>query len=161
MKFRDQVNNLGRWTGSQAQRLQAIPRAWLLVAMTALLIGIGLLLVQTAMAQRVARDRAMAEADAQVALQNLNQSLVDAESGQRGYLRTPDPSYLDPYNRAIRHIPAHRGKVPRNMADGCGLRGTDAGAASFCGSNGAKSADRHPLRPVTPRISPAAALANG
>lgn len=105
MKFRDQVNNLARWTGSQAQRLQAIPRAWLLVAMTALLFGIGLLLVQTAMAQRVARDTAMAGADAQVALQNLNQSLVDAESGQRGFLLTLDPGYLDPYNRAIRQIP--------------------------------------------------------
>jgi hypothetical protein len=161
MDFRDRANRLADQLQHQAVRLQAIPRAWVLAAMTALLVGIGLLLVQSAMAQRVARDNALAEADAQVALENLNQSLVDAESGQRGYLLTLDPSYLDPYNRAIRHIPAHRGKVPRNMADGCGLRGTDAGAASFCGSNGAKSADRHPLRPVTPRISPAAALANG
>ncbi len=80
----------------QAVRLQTIPRAWVLAAMTALLVGIGLLLVQSAMAQRVARDSALAEADAHVALENLNQSLVDAESGQRGYLLTLDPAYLEP-----------------------------------------------------------------
>lgn len=88
-------------------RLQAIPRAWLLAAMTALLVGIGLLLVQSAMAQRIARDNALAEADAQVALENLNQSLVDAETGQRGYLLTLDPAYLEPYRSAVRQLPAN------------------------------------------------------
>jgi two-component sensor histidine kinase/CHASE3 domain sensor protein len=31
-------------------------------------------------------------------------ALVDAETGQRGYLLTHDPSYLDPYNRAVASI---------------------------------------------------------
>ena len=105
MEFRERVNRLAVYTRHQAVRLQAIPRAWVLAAMTALLVGIGLLLVQSAMAQRVARDNALAEADAQVALEDLNQSLVDAESGQRGYLLTLDPAYLEPYQRAVRELP--------------------------------------------------------
>ena len=111
MDFREQVNRLADQLRHQAGRLQAIPRAWLLAAMTALLVGIGLLLVQTAMAQRVARDNALAEADAQMALENLNQSLVDAESGQRGYLLTLDPAYLAPYQSAVRDIPGNLATV--------------------------------------------------
>ena len=88
-----------------AAQLQTIPRAWLLGAMTALLVGIGLLLVQSSMAQHAARDGALAEADAQLALENLGQSLTDAETGQRGYLLTLDPAYLEPYNRAVKQLP--------------------------------------------------------
>ncbi|MFM5894753.1 MAG: CHASE3 domain-containing protein [Novosphingobium sp.] len=73
--------------------------------MTALLVTIGLLLVQSSMAQHAARDSALAEADAQMALENLRQSLVDAETGQRGYLITLDPAYLEPYDRALRALP--------------------------------------------------------
>ena len=38
------------------------------------------------------------------ALNKLSQSLLDAESGQRGYLLTGDARYLDPYNQAINDI---------------------------------------------------------
>ena len=111
MKFAARLNPLTKRAGMFAARLQAIPRAWLLAAMTALLVGIGLLLVQSAMAQRSARDSALAEADAQVALENLNQSLVDAETGQRGYLLTLDPSYLEPYSRGARQLPENLAAV--------------------------------------------------
>jgi two-component sensor histidine kinase/CHASE3 domain sensor protein len=79
--------------------------------MTALLVGIGLLLVQSVMAQHAARDGALAEADAQIALENLNQSLVDAESGQRGYLLTLDPAYLGSYNRGVAQLPENLAAV--------------------------------------------------
>ena len=111
MDFRDRANRLADQLRHQTVRLHAVPRAWVLAAMTALLVGIGLLLVQSAMAQRVARDNALAEADAQVALENLNQSLVDAESGQRGYLLTLDPAYLAPYHSAVREIPGNLATV--------------------------------------------------
>ncbi|MFM6830909.1 MAG: CHASE3 domain-containing protein [Novosphingobium sp.] len=111
MEIREPVNRLAGRMRQLAVRLQTIPRAWVLAAMTALLVGIGLLLVQTSMAQRVARDNALAEADAQVALENLNQSLVDAESGQRGYLLTLDPAYLTPYQRAVRELPGELATV--------------------------------------------------
>ena len=105
MEQHDWPGQMKLWARAGALRLQAIPRAWLLAGMTALLVGIGLLLVQSALAQRAARDGALAEADAQLALQDLNQSLVDAESGQRGFLLTFDPGYLEPYNRAAAQLP--------------------------------------------------------
>ncbi len=105
MEIRETIARAWPWVCIQSARLQTIPRAWLLAAMTALLVGIGLLLAQSSMAQRAARDGALAEADAQMALENLNQSLVDAESSQRGYLLTLDPAYLEPYNRALKQLP--------------------------------------------------------
>ena len=105
MMQRDWPVQMKLWARSGALRLQAIPRAWLLAGMTALLVGIGLLLVQSAMAQRAARDSALAQADAQLSLESLSQSLIDAETGQRGYLLTLDPAYLEPYNRAINQLP--------------------------------------------------------
>ena len=105
MEQRDWPDQIKLWARTAALRLQAIPRAWLLAAMTALLVGIGLLLVQSAMAQRAARDGALAQADAQSALEALSQALVDAETGQRGYLLTLDPAYLEPYTRGVRELP--------------------------------------------------------
>ena len=105
MEQRDWPGQMKLWARAGALRLQAIPRAWLLAGMTALLVAIGLLLVQSALAQRAARDGSLAEADAQMALQDLNQTLVDAESGQRGYLLTLDPAYVEHYNRAAAQLP--------------------------------------------------------
>ena len=105
MELKDLLSRLGQRARNEAVRLQAIPRPWLLAGMTALLVGIGLLLVQSSMAQHAARDGALAGADAQTALENLNQALVDAETGQRGYLLTLDPAYLEPYNRASAQLP--------------------------------------------------------
>ena len=105
MEQRDWPGQIKLWARAGVLRLQAIPHAWLLAAMTALLVGIGLLLVQSAMAQRAARDGALAQADAQSALEALSQALVDAETGQRGYLLTLDPAYLAPYTRGVRDLP--------------------------------------------------------
>lgn len=38
-------------------------------------------------------------------LRRLQQAIVDLEAGQRGYLLTADPSYLEPYQRAMRQLP--------------------------------------------------------
>ena len=105
MEIRATIARAQPWARNLSARLQTIPRAWLLAGMTALLVGIGLLLVQSSMAQHAARDGALAEADAQLALESLGQSLTDAETGQRGYLLTLDPAYLEPYNRALKQLP--------------------------------------------------------
>ena len=105
MEMRATIARAQLWVRNLSVRLQTIPRAWLLGVMTALLVGIGLLLVQSSMAQHAARDGALAEADAQMALDSLGQSLTDAETGQRGYLLTLDPAYLEPYNRAVKQLP--------------------------------------------------------
>ena len=111
MERRDWPGQIKQWAHTGGLRLQQIPRAWLLAGMTALLVAIGLLLVQSSLAQRAARDGALAEADAQVVLENLNQSLADAETGQRGYLLTLDPAYLEPYNRAAAQLPENLAAV--------------------------------------------------
>jgi signal transduction histidine kinase len=49
-------------------------------------------------------DRLGAVASARNSLQSLTQGLVDAETGQRGYLLTGRPEYLQPYGRARQRI---------------------------------------------------------
>ncbi len=39
------------------------------------------------------------------AIDSIQATLVDAETGQRGFLLTGDSSYLEPYNRALREFP--------------------------------------------------------
>ena len=44
---------------------------------------------------------------------SLLQALVDAETGQRGFLLTGRPEFLDPYNRAERSVPEHVEELER------------------------------------------------
>ena len=92
------------------QRLGQLPPAVHLLVLTALIVGIGLLLVQSSFAQRTARQTAAAEADASLALEAVEQDLIDAETGQRGYLLTQDPAYLAPYDAA-------RARIDRDLGD--------------------------------------------
>lgn len=78
--------------------------AAILVVLTALVVAIGLLLVQASFAQRTARQTANAEADAAIALETVEQTLLDAETGQRGFLLTQDATYLQPYDAAKARI---------------------------------------------------------
>lgn len=50
-------------------------------------------------------------------LQQTETLLVDAETGQRGYLLTGDPSYLDPYNRALTQVDGHIANLVSATAD--------------------------------------------
>ncbi|MCA9647781.1 MAG: CHASE3 domain-containing protein, partial [Myxococcales bacterium] len=45
------------------------------------------------------------------ALDNLLQVLLDAETGQRGYLITGEKEYLEPYSAALRRLSAVRKEV--------------------------------------------------
>ena len=76
----------------------------ILVVLTALVVAIGLLLVQSSFAQRTARQTANAESDAAIALETVERILLDAETGQRGFLLTQDPTYLQPYDAAVARI---------------------------------------------------------
>lgn len=53
----------------------------------------------------VFRQGAQTHNDARMQLQMLLTDLSDAETGQRGYLLTGDPSYLQPYDNAVKVIP--------------------------------------------------------
>lgn len=99
-----QQGNLPRWRKAAAW-LAALPLPLLMALQTGIVIAAGLLLVQTSMVQRAARSRAMAEADAQLAIKAVQTSLSDAETGQRGFLLTNDPAYLAPYRAARDRLP--------------------------------------------------------
>jgi two-component sensor histidine kinase len=65
--------------------------------LTAALLALTLLIAQTIFAQQDARQRAMAEGNMLLALNGVMTTVLDAETGQRGFLLTRQPSYLTPY----------------------------------------------------------------
>src|ERR1035441_5752723 len=68
---------------------------------------------------RVNRNNALVERSQQVLLETerLKSLLVDAETGQRGYLYTGDLHYLEPYNQAARDVDAQLDRVAALTAD--------------------------------------------
>src|SRR5690554_3723384 len=48
---------------------------------------------------------------------DLIQALVDAESGQRGYLLTQDAAYLEPYEAAVRTIDSEYAELLEKVGD--------------------------------------------
>jgi two-component sensor histidine kinase len=73
-----------------------------LIGLTAALLALGMVIGQTIVAQRGARDRAMNEGDTLLALHEVMLATLDAETGQRGYLLTGRRDYLAPYVDAKR-----------------------------------------------------------
>jgi two-component sensor histidine kinase/CHASE3 domain sensor protein len=77
------------------------------LGLTLALVGLGLAIGQTVLTQQDARRHAMAEGDALIALQRILVAMLDAESGQRGYLLSRDRAYLEPYLAARKRIGAN------------------------------------------------------
>jgi two-component sensor histidine kinase len=83
-------------------------RAWVLrgsmlrvlIGLSVLYIAIFLLIAQTVMAQRQARQEVMLQDESLLSLNSLMETMLDAETGQRGYLLTNNAAYLGPYRRA-------------------------------------------------------------
>lgn len=97
-------SNRPRWYRDALRLLCSLPPAAILVLLTGVIVGFGLLLVQSSFVQRSARQTARSETDAMMAVKAVEQSLLDAETGQRGYLLTGDPGYLLPYDAARARI---------------------------------------------------------
>lgn len=74
------------------------------------MVVLGLLMAQNNFSQNAARDLAKGEGDALLAINRLQQNLIDLEAGQRGYILTGDAAYLEPYQRARREL-------DRNLSD--------------------------------------------
>ncbi|MGH6786062.1 MAG: CHASE3 domain-containing protein [Novosphingobium sp.] len=91
----------------RAHRFGAIllrsPRT-VLAALIAAMVVIGVLIALNIRAQSDARLRAESEGNMLVALTELRSTLLDAETGQRGYILTGDAAYLQPYGEARRRF---------------------------------------------------------
>jgi len=85
---------------------------------------LGLLLLANALVTRRRLDvqvqnaeRALHSRQVQVAMEDAESTLKDAETGQRGYILTGDPSYLAPYNRATSEIGPRIDELERLNSD--------------------------------------------
>lgn len=93
-------------------RPSAARRNWFLLSLVALLCSLAALVGGTVVfAWQVERTQAQVERQAALQLrlrdlQGLVVTLADAEGGQRGYLLTGKPRYLEPYKRAVAAAPA-------------------------------------------------------
>lgn len=74
------------------------------LALTIALLALAAVIGQTVVAQQEARLRAMREGDAIMALQRILTIVIDAESGERGYLLTQNKDYLVPYRAARQRL---------------------------------------------------------
>lgn len=95
-------------THSTRRRLQALRRMALSLPM-ALLAVLGLLAINEA-GQLRSRQAVAQMAERQGARSDVNtvlQSMLDAETGQRGYLLTGQESYLEPYDKAVATVHTH------------------------------------------------------
>ena len=81
-------------------RQQRAVVAGLIIAM----IILGVLIARNTFAQAEARSRAETEGDALLSIYRVATALLDLETGERGYILTRDPSYLDTYQRSRARI---------------------------------------------------------
>ena len=89
------------------------------------LLGIGVVAMVAAVALSYREWRQYSRANANAAqtrqivdsVDRLLAGLVDAESGQRGFLLTGEGRYLDPYNRAIHEIPGELSAITSLLAE--------------------------------------------
>jgi len=95
------------------------------LGLTAALLALGLVIAQTIVTQRDARQRAMAEGDTLLALQSVMRVMLEAESSQRGYVLTGNGVYLPAYLAAQERL-APTLKTLREAA----ARSTDGETAS-------------------------------
>jgi len=87
--------------------VEAGPKSWgmrlrgsmmpVFIGLTVALIALTLVIAQTIVTQRDARLRALNEGNTLFALQAVMQTVLEAESSQRGYVLTADSTYLTPY----------------------------------------------------------------
>ena len=84
-----------------------------LLVVSALFIAIFLLMAQTVVAQRQARQGVMLQDEAMLSLNALMEIMLDAETGQRGFLLTGNAAYLDPFERAKQRLDTEVGALQR------------------------------------------------
>ncbi|KDA03563.1 sensor histidine kinase [Hyphomonas oceanitis] len=89
-------------------RLQSAAR-WVLLLLGALIAGmivVGYLILQAFSAGIESRDQAVLSSERTMQIRRILLSAINAETGQRGYLLTGDPAYLEPHTAANRNYDA-------------------------------------------------------
>lgn len=77
---------------------------WLLACLSLILLTLAIAITATFVIQSQARQRSDHEVEVMLALSQVQQTIVDAETGQRGYLLTRSAKYLAPYWNAKRRL---------------------------------------------------------
>jgi two-component sensor histidine kinase/CHASE3 domain sensor protein len=108
------LTNSGRTGWRQRVGRSMMP---VLLALTVTMLALAAVIAQTVLAQQEARRRAMGEGDAIIALQQILVTMVNAESGQRGYLLTQNKSYLQPYEAAKQRLDQTIASLRRTTAN--------------------------------------------
>lgn len=95
--------------GRESERAPSLIIAVLLVLAT---LAVNAVVSYRATTRLIANERLVAHTLRVIAeLQTTRSLLANAETGQRGYLLTRDPSYLEPYDRAVEDISDHLEKM--------------------------------------------------
>lgn len=95
-------------------------RAWSTIAalsMSPLVLLLLLGVVYSILGARKSAERARHTDEVRVELLRLQAKLIDAETGQRGYVATGDPLFLEPYARGVRDWRAMFDEVRKSAAD--------------------------------------------
>jgi two-component sensor histidine kinase len=96
---------------------------WIVAALVVLAIGISFVLLSSALRmQRQTSDEIHRHFENVLALRHAQALLVDAETGQRGFLLTGEASFLDPYSRARAQLPSELRGLGNIGIDGPGAR---------------------------------------
>jgi PAS domain S-box-containing protein len=90
----------GVMSGSPGLRINVIALSSAFVLLLAILVVAAILAVRQTRAQADVRN----SLEIINSLNGVQSGLLDAETGQRGYILTGDPSYLEPYNRAAPNL---------------------------------------------------------
>jgi two-component sensor histidine kinase len=96
---------------------------WIVAALVAVAIGASFALLASALRmQRQTSSEIRRHFENVVTLRHAQSLLVDAETGQRGFLLTSNASFLDPYNRAQAQLPSELHHLGNIGIDGPGAR---------------------------------------
>jgi CHASE3 domain sensor protein len=111
MQPRQSISQLVGRVGDWLARSPRLVASVLVLAM----IVLSLLIARNGQAQNEARNIAHSEGDTLLAILQLRMTLLDLETGQRGYILTQNPAYLEPYSAARKRVDPEYDAVRREL----------------------------------------------
>lgn len=102
----------GRWNLRTLGRSSQI----ILAVQAVLLLALGALMFHAIATQREARAHVLHEVEAMLTLRTMLEAMIDAETGERGFLLNGESQYLEPLAQARTHYVAARARAERLIA---------------------------------------------